>query len=166
MPTAPMRAGMLIITLSGRHRCLPGTLPYIFLHRTQLTTTPQRPSTHCDLNGQQRLPWCPTPNADAHNGHPVCWLIVVCGGARSGAPWQPWDDGDRSFYLAKAHIITHNNQLIRPHRCCADNNIIAGRGYLDVRKQPRLGKTIARLWVHFFKCSPNSHAAAAWRIEY
>ncbi len=39
--TALMPAGMLIITLSGRHRQLPGTLPCIFLRRTQLTTTPQ-----------------------------------------------------------------------------------------------------------------------------
>ncbi len=91
-----------------------GMLPYEFLRRTQLTTTPQRPSTGRDQNGQQRPPWCPTPNANAHNGHPVCWLIVICGGAGSGAPWLPWDDGDRqgrrgtllltlaSFYLAKA----------------------------------------------------------------
>jgi hypothetical protein len=71
-----------------------GMLPYIFLRRTQLTTTPQRPSTGCDQNGRQRPPWCPTPDANAHNGHPVCWLTVVCGGAGSGAPWQPWDDGD------------------------------------------------------------------------
>jgi hypothetical protein len=92
--TAPMPEGMLIITLLGRHCRLPGTLPYIFLRRTQLTTTLQRPSTHLDLNGQQWPPWCPTPDADAHNGHPVCWLIVVCGGAGSGAPWRLWDNGD------------------------------------------------------------------------
>jgi hypothetical protein len=95
-------------------------LPYVFLRRTQLTTTPQRPSTRRDQNCRQRPPWCPTPNADAHNGHPVCWLIVVCGGAGSGAPWQPWDDVNRqgwrgmlllalaSFYLAKAQH--HNTQ--------------------------------------------------------
>ncbi len=93
-PMAPMPEGMLIVTLPGRHRQLPGTLPYIFLRRAQLTTTPQCPSTRRDLNGRQRPPWYPTPNADAHNGHPVCWLIVVCGGAGSGAPWRPWDDGD------------------------------------------------------------------------
>jgi hypothetical protein len=40
-PMAPTPAGMLIITLLGRHCRLPGTLPYIFLRRTQLTTTPQ-----------------------------------------------------------------------------------------------------------------------------
>jgi hypothetical protein len=91
---APMPEGMLIVTLLGRHRQLPGTLPFIFLHRTQLTTTPQRPLTHRDLNGRQQPPWCPTSNADAHKGYPVCWLIVVCGGASSGAPWRPWDDGD------------------------------------------------------------------------
>ncbi len=91
-----------------------GVLLYVFLCKTQLTTTPQCPSTHRDQNGRQRPPWCPTPDADAHNGHSVCWLIVVCGGAGSGAPWRPWVDGDRqgrrgmlllalaSFYLAKA----------------------------------------------------------------
>jgi hypothetical protein len=72
-----------------------GMLPYVFLCRTQLTTTPQCPSTSRDLIGRQRPPWCPTPNADAHNGHPVCWLIVISGGAKSGAPWRPWDDVDR-----------------------------------------------------------------------
>jgi hypothetical protein len=177
-PMAPMPAGMLIVTLSGRYCRLPGALPYIFLCRTQLTTTPQRPSTCPDLNGQQHLSWCPTPDANAHNGRPVCWLIVACGGARSGAPWRQWDDGDHqgwrgtlylalaSFYLANTHITTHNNQSKRPHRHCTDNYIIASHGYLDVRRQPRLGKTIARLRIHFFKCSPNSHAAAARRIEY
>jgi hypothetical protein len=85
-PTAPMPEGMLIIILLGRHCRLPGTLPYIFLPRAQLTTTPQSPLTRRDLNGRQRPPWCPTPGADAHNGHPVCWLIVKCGGAGSGEP--------------------------------------------------------------------------------
>ncbi len=94
-PMAPMPVGMLIVTLLGRHCWSPGTLPYIFLRRTQLTTTPQRPSTRHDLNGRQRPPWCPTPSPDAHNGHPVCWLIVVCGGAGSGASWRLWDDGNR-----------------------------------------------------------------------
>jgi hypothetical protein len=37
-----------------------------------------------------------------------------------------------------------------PHHRCANNNIIAGRGYLDVCRQPWLGKTIARLQIHFF----------------
>jgi hypothetical protein len=72
-----------------------GMLPYVFLRRTQLTTTPQHPLTRRDLIGRQRPPWCPTPGANAHNGHPVCWLIVVCGGTGSGAPWRLWDDGDR-----------------------------------------------------------------------
>ncbi len=97
-----------------------GVLLYVFLHRTQLTTTPQCPSTRCDQNNRQQPPWFPTPNANAHNSHPVCWLIVICGGTRSGAPWRPWDDGDRqgrrgtlllalaSFYLAKAQH--HNTQ--------------------------------------------------------
>jgi hypothetical protein len=94
-PTALMPKGMLIVTLSGKHCRLRGMLPYIFLHRTQLTTIPQCPLTCRDLIGQQRPPWCPTPNANAHNGHPVCWLIVVCSGTGSGAPWWPWDDGNR-----------------------------------------------------------------------
>jgi hypothetical protein len=94
-PTSPMPAGMLIVILSGRHCRLPGTLPYIFLRRAQLTTTPQRPSMHRDLKGRQQPPWCPTPDANAHNGQPVCWLIVVCGDAGSGAPWRQWNDGDR-----------------------------------------------------------------------
>ncbi len=72
-----------------------GMLPYVFLCKTQLTSTPQRPSTRRDLFGRQRPPWCPTPDANAHNGHPVCWLIVICGGIGSGAPWRPWDDGNR-----------------------------------------------------------------------
>jgi hypothetical protein len=94
-PTAPMPEGMLFVTLSGKHCRLRGMLPCIFIRRTQLTTTPQRPSTGRDLIGRQRPPWCPTLDAYAHNGHPVCWLIVVCGGAGNGAPWRPWDDGDR-----------------------------------------------------------------------
>jgi hypothetical protein len=85
-----------------RNRLLPlffllfrrGMLPYVFLRRTQLTTTPQRPSTRRELIGRQRPPWCPTPDADAHNGRSGCWLFVVCGGAGRGAPWRPWDDGN------------------------------------------------------------------------
>jgi hypothetical protein len=50
-PTALMLEGMLIVTLSGKHRQLRGMLTYIFLRRTQLTTTPQCPSTRCDLIG-------------------------------------------------------------------------------------------------------------------
>lgn len=38
-PTAPMPTEMLFLTtLSGRHHQLPGTLPYIFLRRTQTTS--------------------------------------------------------------------------------------------------------------------------------
>jgi hypothetical protein len=92
---APMPEGMLIVTLSGKHCPLRGMLPYIILHRTQLTTTSQCPSTCRDLIGRQRPPWCPTPNAIAHNSHPVSWLIAICGGAGSGAPLQPWDNNDR-----------------------------------------------------------------------
>jgi hypothetical protein len=69
---APMPEGMLISTLSGKHCQLCGMLPYVFLHRTQLTTTRQCPSTRCDLIGRQKPPWCSTSDADAHNGHPVC----------------------------------------------------------------------------------------------
>ncbi len=60
-PMAPMPEGMLIVTLLGRHQQLPGTSPYIFLRRTQLTTTPQCALTHRDLNGRQRPPWCQLP---------------------------------------------------------------------------------------------------------
>jgi hypothetical protein len=94
-PTAPMPEGMLIATLSGKHRRLRGMLPYILLRRTQLTTTPPCPSTRRDLIGRQQPPWCPTPDTNTHKGHPVYWLIVICGGAGSGAPWRPWDDSDR-----------------------------------------------------------------------
>jgi hypothetical protein len=56
---------------------------------------PQCLSMRRDQNGRQWLPWCPTSCAGAYNSRPECWLIVVCGGARSEAPWRPWDDGDR-----------------------------------------------------------------------
>jgi hypothetical protein len=36
-----------------------------------------------------------------------------------------------SFYLAKAHITTHNNQSIWPNRRCTDDNMIAGTGDHD-----------------------------------
>jgi hypothetical protein len=94
-PMAPMLAGMLFLTLSGMHCRLSGTLPYIFLHRTQLTTTPQRPSTRHDLNGQWQPPWCPTPSTARHKGYPACWLIVLCGGAGIEAPWQLWDNDNQ-----------------------------------------------------------------------
>ncbi len=73
----------------------PGTKPYAFLCMSQPTTNPQHPSTCRDLNGWQQLPWCLTPDADADNSCPECWQIVLCGGARSGAPWRPWEDGGR-----------------------------------------------------------------------
>ncbi len=41
-------------------------------------------------NGLQR-----PPGATSYNSHPACWPIVVCGGARSGAPWLLWHDGGR-----------------------------------------------------------------------
>jgi hypothetical protein len=42
-----------------------------------------------------------------------------------------------SFYLAKAHIITHNNQSIWPDRRCADDNIVAGTGDHDKNQYAR-----------------------------
>ncbi len=134
-----MLAGMLIVILSGRHCRSPGTLPYIFLRRTQLTATPQRPSTRCDLNGQQRPPWCPTPVINAHNGHPACWLIVVCR-MRQCREWGTMAAVGRrrpprsarhalaSFYLVKAHITTHNNQSISPNQRCEDDDSSVGLG--------------------------------------
>jgi hypothetical protein len=94
-PTAPMPRMMLIVTSSEGYRQMPGTKPYIFLRRTQPTTNPQRLLMRRDPNGRLRLPWCLTPGNDAYNSRPECWRIVVCGGARSGAPWQPWEGGDR-----------------------------------------------------------------------
>jgi hypothetical protein len=91
-PMAPTMTRMLIITSPEGYLQLPCTKPYIFLRRSHPTTTPQCSSMRCDLNGQQRPPWCPTPNADAENSHPECWRIVICSGARSGVPWQPWED--------------------------------------------------------------------------
>jgi hypothetical protein len=142
-PTAPMPTMMLIIISSEGYRQLPGTKPYVFLHRTKPTANPQRPSTRCDLNGQLRLPWCLNPGADAYNSCPECWWIGICGGAKSIAPWRPWDGGDRqgwrgtvklalaSFCLTNTLITTHNNQSIRPNRRCTDDNIIAGTGDHD-----------------------------------
>ena len=91
--------GVLSLTWLGRHRQLAGTLPHIFLSRTQTTRTPQCPPTRRDLNGKQLSPLGPTPNAAAQKSHPVCWLIVVYGGARSEVPWAvgrrrpPWSMG-------------------------------------------------------------------------
>ncbi len=98
--------------------------------KNTLTTTQQRLSTRRDLNGQQRLPWCPICGAAAYNSQPACWMIVVCGGAGSRAPWRPWYDGGRhgrwglvwlalaSFYLTtltKSHITTKLISSIPPH---------------------------------------------------
>ena len=63
--------------------------------KNTLTTTQLRLSTRRNQNGRQRPPWCPSTRAGAYNSRPECWLIVVCGGAGSEAPWRPWDDGDR-----------------------------------------------------------------------
>ncbi len=94
-PMALMLTMMLIVTLSEGYRQSPGTKPYIFLRRTQPTTNPQRRSMRRDLNGRLWPPWCLTPGTDAYNSCPECWWIVVCGGAGSGAPWRPWDGGNR-----------------------------------------------------------------------
>ncbi len=67
--------------------------------KNTLTTTQQRLSTRCDLIGQQRLPWCPTPGTTAYYSQPACWLIVACGSTRSGAPWRLWaDDGHHGWW--------------------------------------------------------------------
>jgi hypothetical protein len=72
--------------------CLLANLP----RKNTLATTQLFLLTHRDQNGQQQPPWCPTPGTGAYNSHLECrWLIVVCGGAGSVAPWRPWDDGDR-----------------------------------------------------------------------
>ena len=71
--------------------CLLANLP----SKNTLTTTQQRLSTRRDQNGRQWPPWCPNSCTGAYNSRPECWLIVVCGGAGSEAPWRPWDDGDR-----------------------------------------------------------------------
>jgi len=76
-----------------RHRRLAGTLLFVCiptLSTTHNTPRHQRVRTNM-VNGSRR----DTPSAAAHNSHPTCWLIVVCGGAGSEAPWRPWDDGSR-----------------------------------------------------------------------
>ncbi len=140
MLTALMLTRMLIVISLEGYCQSPGTTPYVFLCRSQPTTNPQCLLTHCDLNGWQWPPWCPTPGADTDNTCPECWRIVVSSCARSGAPWRPWEGGGRhgqwdmvwlalaSFYLAKTHITTQNNQLIRLNRQCANNSTITSIG--------------------------------------
>ncbi len=94
-PTAPMPTRMLIAASLEGYCWLPDTKSYVFLIRSQPTTNPQCLSTHCDLNGQQWLPWCPTPSTNPDNSHPEFPQFVVCGGTESGAPWWPWEDGSR-----------------------------------------------------------------------
>ncbi len=65
--------------------CLLANLP----SKNMLPTTQLRLLTCRDQNGRQWPPWCPTPGAGAYNSRPECWLIVVCGGAGSEAPWRP-----------------------------------------------------------------------------
>ena len=36
-----------------------------------------------------RPPWYLTPCAATNDNHPTYWVTVLCGGAGSGAPWQP-----------------------------------------------------------------------------
>jgi hypothetical protein len=45
-------------------------------------------------NGRHGAP-LPAPAQTTVAQNVECWLIVVCGGAGSEAPWRPWDDGDR-----------------------------------------------------------------------
>ena len=52
------------------------------------TTLQLRLLTRRNQNGRQRPPWCPSTRAGAYNSRPECWLIVVCGGAGSEAPWR------------------------------------------------------------------------------
>jgi hypothetical protein len=67
MPTALVPTKMLILTLLERCHQSPATKPHIFLRRLQPTANPQGPLVCCDLNGRQRPPWCPTPDANAEN---------------------------------------------------------------------------------------------------
>ena len=69
--------------------CLLANLP----SKNTLTTPQQRLLTRRDLNGWQRLPWCPTLGAATYNSQSACWLIVVCGSSGSGAPWRQWVNG-------------------------------------------------------------------------
>ncbi len=71
--------------------CLLANLP----SKNTRHNNPQRLLTCRDLNGRQWPPWCPAPTAAAYNSCPECWMIVVCGGAGSEAPWRPWDYGNR-----------------------------------------------------------------------
>jgi hypothetical protein len=70
--------------------CLLANLP----SKNTLTTTQQHLLTHHDLNGQQRLPWCPTPSAATYNAD--CgmrqhrkWGTM----AAVGWWWPPWSMG-------------------------------------------------------------------------
>ncbi len=121
-----MPTRMLIVTLLEGHCRLPCTKPYIFLRRSQSTTNLQCPLTCRDLNGQQRLPWCPTPGANADNSRPE-WEEGSC---------HDWQGTVKlalaSFYLAKTHITTHNSQLIRPDLRWVDINGLGVMGlYID-----------------------------------
>jgi len=80
----PMPMGTLFLTLPGRHCQISIILPYVFLHRTQPTTTPLHPSM---------LPHSALRSAVAPNSHPACCWKDVCGGAGSEAPWRPWENG-------------------------------------------------------------------------
>jgi hypothetical protein len=58
---------------------------------TQHNCVYRRVVTKMADNGRHGAP-LPAP---AHTTVAQCWLIVVCGGAGSEAPWRPWDNGDR-----------------------------------------------------------------------
>ena len=36
------------------------------------------------------------------------WLIVACGGTRSGAPWRPWDVGGRHGWWVHGLLVFTN----------------------------------------------------------
>jgi hypothetical protein len=57
------------------------------LSKDTFHNNPTTPLMCCDLNGQQQLPRCPTPDAAAYNSHPAYWQIITCGDADSEAPW-------------------------------------------------------------------------------
>ncbi len=64
--------------------CLLANLP----SKNTRTTLQLRLLMRCNQNGQQRPPWCPSTRAGAYNSRSECWLIIICGGAWSEAPWR------------------------------------------------------------------------------
>ena len=86
---APMPTGMLFLTSLGMHnQLLVHYPPYSYARHN-----PQQPHNAHQCVGRWWPPWCPITSATAHYSHPAYWLIFVCGGAGSEAPWWPWDEG-------------------------------------------------------------------------